>query len=77
MLRTYYPGVGLCDVGYIANAKQKAKDAANNLVFYSCVSNCYDLSILNGGNPASAPSFFINGGSPNSTPTCFINGGSL
>ena len=74
MLRTYYPGVGLCDVGYIANAKQKAKDAANNIIFCSCVNNCYSLSILNGGNPASAPSFFINGGLPNSTPTCFIKG---
>ena len=77
MLQRYTPGVGMCDIGYIANAKQKAKAAANNLVFYSCVDNCYNLPILNGGNPTSAPSFFVNGGAPNSTPTCSINGGRL
>lgn len=77
MLRTYTPGIGFCDIGYIANAKQKAKDAANKLVFSSCCiqNGCYDLSVLNGGNPSSAPSYFINGGTPNSSPSCFINGG--
>jgi hypothetical protein len=78
MLRTFSPGVGICDLGYIANAKQKSKDAANKLVFSNCCiqnDGCYNLPVLDGGNPSSAPSYFVNGGAPNSSPSCFINGG--
>jgi len=65
MLQRYIPGVGMCNIGYTSNAKQKAKAAANALVFYSCVSCNVDpgfLASMNGGSPGSRATFIRDGG---------------
>lgn len=65
MLQRYIPGVGMCNIGYTPNAKQKAKNARNDLVFYSCVSCNGDPALIvamNGGSPGSRALFIRDGG---------------
>lgn len=78
MLIRHSPGGGICYLDSVVNTKSKAKAADNFRRIRGCCVQppvkCYNLPVINGGNPSSVPSYFINGGIPAGTSTCYVDG---